>query len=360
MGILKSMQHDGASVSHSVSFLLGALLPTLLLFFLASDRVSEQLSSISSFSAHQLTNLSTHGSAAEKEESFPGLAELLPKVATDDGMVIITSVNAAFAAPGSLLDLFRGSFRDGEGIAHLLNHTLIVALDPSAMARCGAVHPHCYHLEVVAANVSSASRIMTKSYLEIVWVKLSLQQRVLELGYNYLFTDVDILWFRNPFRHINLYADMAVSTDRFKGDTESLTNWPNTGFYYVRSTNRTVEMLRQWRAARLRFPPDHDQFIFDKIKVELADGELQIKFVFLDPVSFDGFCQRHSKIDTVCTMHANCCIGLENKVHDLKNVANDWKNYMNLTLPERRTSKNRWTIPAQCAASMRKGPRHRK
>jgi hypothetical protein len=29
---------------------------------------------------------------------------------------------------------------------------------------------------------------MTKSYLEIVWVKLSLQQRVLELGYNYLFT----------------------------------------------------------------------------------------------------------------------------------------------------------------------------
>jgi hypothetical protein len=123
-----------------------------------------------------------------QEESFPGLAELLPKVATDDGTVIITAVNDAFATPGSLLDLFRGSFRDGEGIAHLLNHTLIVALDPGAMARCSAVHPHCYHLEVAAANVSSASRIMTKSYLEIVWVKLSLQQRVLELGYNYLFT----------------------------------------------------------------------------------------------------------------------------------------------------------------------------
>ncbi|XP_051200258.1 uncharacterized protein At4g15970-like [Lolium perenne] len=360
MGILKSMQHDGASVSHSVSFLLGALLPTLLLFFLASDRVSEHLSSISSFSAHQLTNLSTHGSAAQKEESFPGLAELLPKVATDDGTVIITSVNDAFATPGSLLDLFRGSFRDGEGIAHLLNHTLIVALDPGAMARCGAVHPHCYHLEVAAANVSSASRIMTKSYLEIVWVKLSLQQRVLELGYNYLFTDVDILWFRNPFRHINLYADMTVSTDRFKGDTESLTNWPNTGFYYVRSTNRTVEMLRQWRAARSRFPPDHDQFIFDKIKTELAHGELQIKFVFLDPVRFDGFCQRRSKIDTVCTMHANCCIGLENKVHDLKNMVNDWKNYMNLTLLERRTSKNGWKVPAHCATSMRKGSGHGK
>ncbi|KAM0844776.1 hypothetical protein ACQ4PT_056821 [Festuca glaucescens] len=275
-----------------------------------------------------------------QEESFPGLAELLPKVATDDGTVIITSVNDAFATPGSLLDLFRGSFHDGEGIAHLLNHTLIVALDP------GAVHPHCYHLEVAAANVSSASRIMTKSYLEIVWVKLSLQQRVLQLGYNYLFTDVDILWFRNPFRHINLYADMAVSTGRFKGDTESLASYPNTGFYYVRSTNCTVEMLRQWRAAKSRFPPDHDQFIFNEIKAELATGELQIKFVFLDPVRFDGFCQHHSKIDTVCTMHTNCCIGLETKVHDLMNVANDWKNYMNLTLSERRTGKNRWKVPA--------------
>jgi hypothetical protein len=29
---------------------------------------------------------------------------------------------------------------------------------------------------------------MSKSYLELVWSKLSLQQRVLQLGYNYLYT----------------------------------------------------------------------------------------------------------------------------------------------------------------------------
>jgi hypothetical protein len=114
--------------------------------------------------------------------------ELLSKVSMDDRTVIITSVNEAWAAPGSLLDLFRGSFRDGEGIAHLLNHTLIVAVDPGAMARCQAVHPHCYLLEVTAANVSSANHFMSKSYLELVWSKLSLQQRVLQLGYNYLYT----------------------------------------------------------------------------------------------------------------------------------------------------------------------------
>jgi hypothetical protein len=63
--------HDGAGVSHSVSFILGALVPTLLLFFLASDRVGEKLASISSFangSAHQqmIPNLPGNGSTGKK------------------------------------------------------------------------------------------------------------------------------------------------------------------------------------------------------------------------------------------------------------------------------------------------------
>ena len=68
--------HDGARVRHSVSFLLGALLPTLLLFFLASDRVGEKLAGISSLrngSAHQQVshgNLSTDGLAAEKVRMY--------------------------------------------------------------------------------------------------------------------------------------------------------------------------------------------------------------------------------------------------------------------------------------------------
>ncbi|KAI5002865.1 uncharacterized protein At4g15970-like [Hordeum vulgare subsp. vulgare] len=372
MGSLRSTQHEcGGGVSHSVSFLLGALLPTVLLFFLASDRVDEQLSTISSFrfgngsSAHQLTsshaaNLSTdvsdgdQKSHAQEGRLFPGLAELLPKVAMDDGTVIITSVNEAFARPGSLLDLFRGSFHDGEGIAHLLNHTLIVAADPGALALCKAVHPHCYLLQVMAAGVSSANGFLTRSYLELVWSKLTFQHHVLQLGYNYLYTDLDVLWLRNPFRHISIYADMAISTDRFNGGAEDLKNAPNTGFYYVRSTNRTVEMLSRWRAARSRFRPKaHDQEVFEAIKGEFVAGELQIKLVFLDTVLFDGFCEYHGEMDRVCTMHANCCLRLGTKMHDLRNVVADWKKYSSLTPPEKMSSKLRWTYPAKCAATMK-------
>ena len=135
---------------HVVPFFLGAALPTILLFVLASDRVGEQLSSVSG-SWLGNSNGGTPGTAPAPQqheaERFPGLAQLLPKVCTEDRTVIITSVNEAWARPGSLLDLYLASFKNGEDTAHLLDHLLVVALDPAGFRRCAAVHPHCYLLE---------------------------------------------------------------------------------------------------------------------------------------------------------------------------------------------------------------------
>ena len=122
------------------------------------------------------------------QTQFADLAQLLPKVATDDRTVIITSVNEAFARPNSLLGLFRESFQVGEGIGHLLDNVLVVAVDAKAFSYCKAVHPHCYLRQVKTMDLSSANNYMTEAYVELVWTKLSLQQRVLELGYNFLFT----------------------------------------------------------------------------------------------------------------------------------------------------------------------------
>nr|CAB3499685.1 unnamed protein product [Digitaria exilis] len=366
------MQEKG--LSHLSSFLLGTLLPTLLLLFLASDRLSERLSSISSFGSehllgspsaqadHLASNLtsSSHATAPapsqqqEEEERFPELAELLPRVATEDRTVIITSVNEAWARPGSLLDLFRESFRIGEGIAPLLNHTLVVALDPGRLRHCRAVHPHCYLVEVKGMNVSAANRFNSRAYLGVVWSKLSIQQRILELGYNYLFTDVDVMWFRNPFRHINLYADLTISCDRYFGKPEDLYNSPNTGFYYAKSNNRTVQMLRHWQAARSRFLPanKHDQQIFGAIKTELA-GQLSVRIHFVDTALFGSFCAFPGEVSgSVCTMHANCCMGLDNKMQDLTNIIADWKNYTSMTPADRKSGKAKWTYTINCRHSM--------
>ena len=123
------------------------------------------------------------------QSEFADLAQMLPKVATDDRTVIITSVNEAFARPNSLLGLFRESFQVGEGIGHLLNNVLVVAVDAKAFSYCKAVHPHCYLLEVKSStNLSSENSFLSEAYVELVWAKLSLQQRVLELGYHFFFT----------------------------------------------------------------------------------------------------------------------------------------------------------------------------
>ena len=113
--------------------------------------------------------------------------------------VIITSVNEAWAQPGSLLDLYLESFRNGVDIAHLLNHLLVVALDARGFECCKAVHPHCYFLNATSVDMSSAKPFMSPDYLELVWTKLTFQQRVLELGYNFLFTARSIIYTPNTF-----------------------------------------------------------------------------------------------------------------------------------------------------------------
>jgi len=157
--------------------------------------------------------------------------------------------------------------------------------------------------------------------------------------------DVDIVWLRNPFWHISVFADMTTSSDVFRGDAGSLDNLPNTGFYHVRATDRAVEMLRRWRAARARFPPNHEQAIFNEIKGELA-GDLGVRIRFLDTARFGGFCQIfHSDMGAACTMHANCCFGLGNKLHDLREVLGQWRNYTGLTPEEKKTRKFMWKNP---------------
>nr|CAB3479268.1 unnamed protein product [Digitaria exilis] len=219
-----------------------------------------------------------------------GLAELLPKMAMEDRTVIITSVNEAWAQPGSLLDLFLESFKNGEDIAHLLNHLLVVALDARGFDRCKVVHPHCYLLDVTI-DMSSAKPFMSPDYLEVVWIKLTFQQR-----------DCDMVWFRNPFRHFTVYSDMSCSLDGFNPAIAPLDNPFNTGFYYIKSTNRTIEMMKYWRAARERFPGQHDQTVFISIKHEL--------------------------------------------------VAADWKNYTSLTSELRHKGGFKWTYPTRCRDSI--------
>lgn len=345
-----------------VSFILGASAAAVLLFFLTSASSGARFTGISSW-ANGTAEFDAPAQEANPAREPPATAQaeakgspapeqqedelerLLRAVADEDRTLIMTSVNEAWAAEDSLLDLFLESFRIGDGIAHLLSHVLIVAMDPPAMERCRALHPHCYLYTIPGVDFASAKFFLSKEYLELVWSKLKLQRRVLQLGYNFLFTDVDVMWFRNPFKHVTAYADMSISSDVFFGDPDNIDNFPNTGFFHVRPNKRTIAMTRAWHEARERYPGRNEQPVFNAIKKGLV-RDLGLRVQYMDPAFMGGFCSYGKDLRKICTMHANCCVGLTNKLRDLATVLGDWKNYTRMPHWAKHAAK--WTVPGAC------------
>ncbi|KQK19681.1 uncharacterized protein At4g15970 [Brachypodium distachyon] len=280
------------------------------------------------------------------------LADLLRRAATEDGTVLMTTLNSAWAAPpgSSFFELFLEGFKQGEGTAYLVKHLLVVAMDGKALDRCNAVHPFCYRFRAAGGGgdnreedyFAAEQRSMKGAYLEMMWQRNRLQLTVLQLGYNFLFTDMDILWFRDPFPHIPPTAQLVMSSDIFVGDPDSPRNYPNGGLLYARSCDGAIGFYEHWRSSRARFPGTHEQYVFDKIVKEGVPPRLGARVQFLDTDRFGGFCRHGNDLGKVCSMHANCCVGMEKKMFDLKNVLQDWKAY------KLNNNTGSWRVPGRC------------
>ncbi|KAJ3678594.1 hypothetical protein LUZ60_002397 [Juncus effusus] len=255
------------------------------------------------------------------------LLELLKRATTDDKMVLMTEINAAWSEPNSLLDTFLESFHVGYQIEHLLNHMIIVATDDKSFEKCKSVHPYCYRYKVDGVNFTSEKRFKTKDYLKMMWTRNKLQRTVLEMGYNFLFTDTDIMWFRNPLQHISVMAQITISSDWYQGDPDDLlSNAANGGFIYVKSTNRTIAFYKDWYEARLKNTSLHEQEIFELVKAELS-AKHQVKIRFIDTSYVGGICQRKIDFTKLCTFHATCVVGLESKLYESRKMLDQWKTF---------------------------------
>ncbi|KAL0312283.1 UNVERIFIED_CONTAM: hypothetical protein Sradi_5627600 [Sesamum radiatum] len=238
------------------------------------------------------------------------------------------------------------SFTIGHQTYPLLRHLVVIALDPKAFDRCCALQLNCYFLGTEGVNFSNEAHFMTPDYLKMMWRRIDFLRSVLELGYNFVFTDADIMWFRNPFLHF--YADdtdFQIACDHFGGNPDDLNNAPNGGFKYVKSNNRTIEFYKLWYKSREVFPGKHDQDVLNHIKHNPYLKQIGLKIKFLDTAFFGGFCQPSKDLNLVTTMHANCCAGLDNKINDLTILLDDWQEY--LALPDH----IREDKPPSCSAS---------
>uniref|UniRef100_A0A3N7FGV3 Nucleotide-diphospho-sugar transferase domain-containing protein n=1 Tax=Populus trichocarpa TaxID=3694 RepID=A0A3N7FGV3_POPTR len=70
---------------------------------------------------------------------------------------------------------------------------------------------------------------------------------------------------------------------------------------------------------------------------------------FLDTAFFGGLCEPSKDLNLVCTMHANCCFGLDSKLHDLGIMLQDWKTFLSLPPTLKRSLSVSWRVPQNCS-----------
>lgn len=122
--------------------------------------------------------------------------------------VIITTLNDAWAEPGSIFDIFLESFHTGGNQTQkLLNHLVVVTWDQKAYARCLALHKHCYQLETQGDNFTSEAFFMTPDYLHMMWRRIEFLGTVLQMGYSFVFTVYIHLVFSRSYFFKTLYHD---------------------------------------------------------------------------------------------------------------------------------------------------------
>ncbi|KAG5378442.1 hypothetical protein IGI04_026284 [Brassica rapa subsp. trilocularis] len=245
--------------------------------------------------------------------------------------VIVVMMNQAWAEPNSTFDVFFEGFHAGEGTEKLLRHVVLVCLDDEAYSRCNHIHPRrCFLLKTTGVDFSGEKLYMAPDYLKMMWLRTEFLGSLLKLGYNFLFTDMDTIWLRDPFPRLLAEVDFQVAGDyyNFNGNSSDLRNGANGGFNFVVSNCRTIAFYSYWYASRLRFPGKNERVVLERIKQDNFVKEIGLTMRFLDPVYFGNFCQPGWDISKVCLMHGTCCSGKGNKVNDLRQVLEDWRNYM--------------------------------
>ena len=141
--------------------------------------------------------------------------------------------------------------------------------------------------------------------------------------------DTDVMWLRNPFQKLsdNEAEDLQISTDRYLGNPWNERNPMNTGFYFVRSNNKTITLFDKWYSKKDNSTQKEQDVLSDLIRGGIM-RQLGLKVRFLDTLYFSGFCQDSKDFRAVTTIHANCCLGITAKLEDLRAVLRDWKNFI--------------------------------
>lgn len=97
-------------------------------------------------------------------------------------------------------------------------------------------------------STSAGTTYRSEGFNHISMTKVAAARQVLDLGYNVLFSDVDISWFQDPIPHFKFDVDFEFQSNHFSMDFQ-VQEEPNTGFYYMKSTPLAKRFM--WEVSQL-------------------------------------------------------------------------------------------------------------
>ncbi|KAK1399703.1 Nucleotide-diphospho-sugar transferase [Heracleum sosnowskyi] len=307
------------------------------------------------FPALQQSQTQSHNTLNLKPKTYKDdLDAALARASGENKTIIIAIVNKAYVEGYKpMLDIFLDGLWLGEDTQGLKDHLLVGAMDQTSYRRCLFHGLHCYKLKTDGVDFVSEKLYMSDEFIKMMWRRTLFLGEVLKRGYNFIFTDTDVLWLRNPFPKliVNGSIDLQISTDKFNGDPWSEQNLINTGFYMVRSNNKTIALFDSWYAQKNNSRGLKEQDVLLNLMHQGLFHNLGLKVMFLDTVLFSGFCENSRDARLVSTVHANCCRSIVAKVADLSTVMADWRRFKSLSANE--SSTFFWSPHDRCINSWR-------
>ncbi|XP_017971893.1 PREDICTED: arabinosyltransferase RRA2 [Theobroma cacao] len=216
--------------------------------------------------------LITNPTVIPDESVNPRLAKFLENVAVQRELIVAL---ANWNVKDSLEIWFTSIERVG------IHNYLVVALDDKIAEFCESNDVPVYKRDP-DEGIDSIGRAGTNH--AVSGLKFRILREFLQLGYNVLLSDVDIVYLQNPFNYLYRDSDVESMTDGHNNMTaygfddvfdEPTMGWAryahtirlwvyNSGFFYIRPTIPSIELLDRVASRLAREPKSWDQAVFNE------------------------------------------------------------------------------------------------
>jgi Nucleotide-diphospho-sugar transferase len=201
-------------------------------------------------------------------KSLEALEPLLQKIAVNNAVIIMVT---NFGQAELLLNFHCSAKARNLTVSNIL----VIALDESTKDLASSIGYTVFYDEVMFGHIP-AEKFGREDALAVAFMaKVQAAHMACLLGYDVLYQDVDVIWYRDPLAFFVNATGPYSSHDAVFNDDGSrskrfMTYFANAGYYFIRSNVRTRAFLNRWvTSAELTFQYSCDQEV---LNIVLSEG----------------------------------------------------------------------------------------